>query len=79
MDYKEQISKRIKQLRTERHLTMEKLAWGGGLSKSTIANAEKASSNVNFKTIICVCASLKISLAEFFSTFNEIPDIEDSN
>lgn len=78
MNYKEQIAKRIKQLRTERNITMENLAWGGGLSKSTISNAEKALSSANFKTITAVCASLKISMAEFFSTFTEIPEVEEN-
>lgn len=77
MNYKRQIAERIKQLRTERKLTVESLAWGGGLSKSTISNAEKALSSANLKTIISVCISLKISLAEFFSTFTEIPEISE--
>lgn len=77
MNYREQIAKRIKQLRLEKGLTVEKLAWGGNIAKSTASNAEKANYNVNLKTIFAVCASMKISLAEFFSTFTEIPNVED--
>jgi len=77
MSYKEQIAKRIKQLRLERKLTVETLAWGGGLSKSTISNAEKALASANLKTIMAVCASLEISLSEFFAPFTEIPEVKE--
>ncbi len=65
------IAQRILELKKRENLTVEKLAWRGGLSKSCVGYDTKIS------TITGICASLKISLAEFFSTFTEIPEVEE--
>lgn len=77
MNINEQIAKRILELKEKENLTVEKLAWKGGLSKSCAGYAIKGSYNIKMTTIAGICAALKISLAEFFSTFTEIPAIPD--
>lgn len=71
MNINEKISARIKELRAERHLTAEKLAWYSELSKSCVTYAEKAQRDIRISTIEAICKGLNITIAEFFSTFNE--------
>ena len=63
--------KRIKELRAEKNLTAEKLAWYSDLSKSCVTYAEKAQRDIRISTIESICKGLNITIAEFFSTFNE--------
>lgn len=77
MNVNQQIADRISEFRHKENLTVEKLAWRGGLSKSCVGQAVKGTNDVRISTITGICASLKISLAEFFSTFTEIPEIEE--
>lgn len=69
MNINQKISARIKELRKEKHLTAEKLAWYSDLSKSCITYAEKAQRDIRMSTIEAICKGLNISVAEFFSTF----------
>jgi len=77
MNINKQIAERISELKDKNGCTVEKLAWRGGLSKSCVSYAIKGVSDVRMSTIAGICASLKISPAEFFSTFTEIPEIEE--
>lgn len=77
MNIKEQVAQRITELKKDSGLTLEKLAWRGGLSKSCVGYAIKGSFDTKISTIAGICASLKISPAEFFSTFTEIPEVEE--
>lgn len=77
MNINKKVAERILELKQRENLTMEKLAWRGNLSKSGIGYVLKGSSNMKLSTIVGICASLKISLAEFFSTFTEIPEVEE--
>lgn len=77
MNIKEQIAQRIIELKENNGLTVEKLAWRGGLSKSCVGYALKGTYDTKISTIAGICASLKISPAEFFSTFTDIPEIEE--
>ncbi len=70
MNINEKISARIKELRAQRSLTAEKLAWYSELSKSCVTYAEKAQRDIRISTIEAICKGLNISIAEFFSTFN---------
>ncbi len=76
-DINKQIAERIAELRLKNNLTVEKLAWKGGLSKSCVGYAVKGTFDTRVSTIAGICAALKISPAEFFSTFTEIPEIPD--
>lgn len=69
MSINEQIAKRIKNLRKEKNLTAEKLAWYSELSKSCITYAEKAQRDIKISTIESLCKGFNISVSEFFSTF----------
>lgn len=69
MNINAKIAKRIKELRKEKGLTAEKLAWFSDLSKSCVAYAENAQRDVKISTIESLCKGFNISLAEFFSTF----------
>lgn len=71
MNINERISARIKELRAKRKLTAEKLAWYSDLSKSCVTYAEKAQRDIRISTIEAICKGLNITIAEFFSTFND--------
>lgn len=69
MNINEKVSARIKELRKQKNITAEKLAWYSDLSKSCVTYAEKAKRDIRISTIDAICKGLNISLAEFFSTF----------
>ena len=69
MNINERISERIKELRKEKHLTAEKLAWYSDLSKSCVTYAEKSQRDIRMSTVEAICKGFNISVAEFFSTF----------
>ena len=69
MNINEKISARIKELRKQKKMTAEKLAWFSDLSKSCVTYAEKAQRDIRISTIESICKGLNISIAEFFSTF----------
>lgn len=69
MNINEKVSQRIKELRKEKHLTAEKLAWYSELSKSCVTYAEKAQRDIRMSTIEAICKGFNMSIAEFFSTF----------
>lgn len=69
MNINEQIANRIFQLRKEKSLTAEKLAWTADLSKSCVSYAEKGQKDIKISTINSICNALDITLSEFFSVF----------
>ena len=69
MDINQQAALRIKQLRKEKNLTAEKLAWYSELSKSCVTYAEKAQRDIKLSTIQAICKGLNISISDFFDTF----------
>ena len=70
MNINERVSARIKDLRKQKGLTAEKLAWYSDLSKSCVTYAEKAQRDIRMSTIESICKGFNITIAEFFSTFN---------
>lgn len=70
MNINEKISARIKELRKQKNLTAEKLAWYSNLSKSCITYAEKAQRDIRISTIEAICKGFNMSIADFFATFN---------
>ena len=71
MNINEQAAQRIKQLRREKNLTAEKLAWYSDLSKSCVVYAEKAQRDIKLSTIQCICKGFNISISEFFAPFQQ--------
>ncbi|MFA7658333.1 MAG: helix-turn-helix transcriptional regulator [Candidatus Gastranaerophilaceae bacterium] len=69
MNINEKIALKIKELRKEKGLTAEKLAWFSDLSKSCVTYAEKAQRDIKISTVESICKGFNISVAEFFSTF----------
>lgn len=69
MDINQKVAERIKQLRKDKNLTAEKLAWYSELSKSCVTYAEKAQRDIKMSTIESICRGFNISVAEFFSVF----------
>jgi DNA-binding XRE family transcriptional regulator len=61
---------KLKNIRKERKMTAEKLAWRAELSKACVTEAQKGTYDVKISTICAICKALDISLAEFFSTFS---------
>ncbi len=69
MDINKRVAERIKELRAQKNLTAEKLAWYSDLSKSCVTYAEKAQRDIKMSTIESICKGFGISVAEFFSVF----------
>ena len=65
------ICKRIKSLRKEHKLTIEKLAYQSGISKGGLSEIERNMKEPRAFTIIRLCAGLNITMKEFFD-FEEI-------
>jgi len=71
MNINEKIANRIKELRKQKGLTAERLAWSSELSKSCVTYAEKAQRDIKISTIESLCKGFDISLADFFSNFEK--------
>ncbi len=71
MNINEFVGKRIFELRKDKNLTAEKLAWTAELSKSCVSYAEKGQTSTKISTINAICNAMDVTLAEFFSTFDK--------
>ncbi len=63
-DQVEHISKRIKQLRRERGLTVQELAYRCDMERSNVSRIESGRSNPTLRTLCVICRALEISLGE---------------
>lgn len=72
-DLNKLIANRIKQLRKEANLTLEQLAYQSDISKGGLSEIERNMKEPRIYTILRICASLNITLKEFFS-FDEIDE-----
>lgn len=70
MDINQRVAQRIRELRIEKKMTAEKLAWYSDLSKSCVTYAEKAQRDIKMSTIEAICHGFGISISEFFKDFN---------
>ena len=59
---------RIKELRTERALSQERLALNAGITPAYLGLVERGQRNATVAIIERICAALDISLSDFFST-----------
>ena len=62
-----QVGNRITQLRQERGLTLEKLAYGSGISKGGLSEIERGLKEPRLSTLVKLCETLDISLKDFFN------------
>ena len=69
--------KRIRELRTERGLTQERLALNAGITPAYLGLLERDQRNATVVTIERICAALNISMSEFFSTAEPAEPVED--
>lgn len=60
------IAQRIKQLRKEKHLTVNKLANIAGLSQSFVRDIELEKKSPTIESLSLICDALGISLSDFF-------------
>lgn len=67
------VCKRILELRKERKLTIEQLAYQSGISKGGLSEIEQAKKEPRAYTILKICSGLGITLKDFFN-FQEIDD-----
>ncbi len=77
MKLTEAISKRVQNLLRERNIKQYYLFKNGGIPRSTISNVINCQKKrVSTDTIYQICATLKITLIEFFNDeiFNDIID-----
>ena len=61
---------RIKELRTERGLTQERLALNAGITPAYLGQVERGQKNATIAIIENICDALNVSLADFFSVYS---------
>ena len=67
MDYKDEIryiSARIKELRKERMLTVQELAYRCDMERSNLSRIEAGRTNLTIKTMCIICNALNITLRD---------------
>ena len=70
-DFNKIICQRIFQLRKERKMTLEQLAYQSGISKGGLSEMERNMKEPRAYTILKICSGLGISMKEFFD-FDEL-------
>jgi transcriptional regulator with XRE-family HTH domain len=69
MDIKIKIGLRIKELRTEKELTQEAVAWKAEVDRSFMNHVENGKRNVSVDTLTkIICNGLDTSFKDFFGT-----------
>lgn len=67
MDYQEEvlyISRRIKELRKEKRLTVQELAYRCDMERSNLSRIEAGRTNLTIKTLCIICNALNVSLRD---------------
>ena len=67
MDYQDEIryiSARIKELRKERMLTVQELAYRCDMERSNLSRIEAGRTNLTIKTVCIICNALNITLRD---------------
>lgn len=69
MDIKVKIGQRIKELRTERNLTQEEIAWKAEVDRTFMNHVENGKRNVSVETLTKIITNgLEISFKDFFNS-----------
>lgn len=58
------ISRKIKELRLERHLTVQELAYLCDMERSNLSRIEAGRTNLTVKTICTICNALGVGIGE---------------
>jgi len=67
MDYEEELSyitKRIKELRKERKLTVQELAYRCDIERSNMSRIEAGRTNITLRTMCLICNALNVKLKD---------------
>ena len=67
LDYQEEvayISNRIRQLRKEKHLTVQELAYRCDMERSNMSRIEAGRTNLTVKTMCLICNALCVNLRD---------------
>ena len=67
MDIKTKIGLRIKELRTQKELTQEGLAWKAEINRTFMNHVENGRKNVSIQSLQKIITGLDSSFREFFS------------
>jgi transcriptional regulator with XRE-family HTH domain len=69
MDIKDKIGLRIKELRTEKNLTQEAVAWKAEVDRTFMNHVENGKRNASVDTLQkIICTGLETSFKDFFNT-----------
>jgi transcriptional regulator with XRE-family HTH domain len=69
MDIKVKIGQRIKELRTERNLTQEEIAWKAEVDRTFMNHVENGKRNVSVDTLTKIITNgLELSFKDFFNS-----------
>ena len=60
---------RVRELLTQRGMTLWQLCRDAGLSYSTISSASRRNGQLNFDTVELICGCLGITMSEFFAEY----------
>lgn len=58
------ISSRIRELRKERHLTVQELAYRCDMERSNLSRIEAGRTNLTIRTICIICSALEVGLRD---------------
>ena len=61
------IGKRIIELREQRNITTNRLAYLSGLSQSFLRSVELGEKNISVSNLAIICTALNVTLCEFFN------------
>jgi len=78
MDIKVKIGNRIKELRLQKSISQNDLAFYAGMDRSYLAGVESGKRNISIVNIEKLAAALEVSVKDFFSdkSFEEVVDIK---
>ena len=66
MDIKTKIGLRIKEIRTQKNLTQEAVAWKSEIDRSFMNHVENGRRNISIESLEKVLSGLEITIKEFF-------------
>lgn len=64
------LGQHIKDLRKEKNISQEQLAYSADVSLSQISRIETGKHNTSFSTLSSICKAMNITMSDFFNGFN---------
>ena len=68
MDIKTKIGLRIKEIRTEKNLTQEAVAWKSEVDRSFMNHVENGRRNISIESLEKIMTGLEVPIKEFFDS-----------